>query len=284
MYERTSETRGESLEPNPFGQGEFIEHKHAPITCYNEIHPFPMLRVGFWPSTLPHGSVMLILVHNDTVTLCLQKAKGRPRLVTAGRLSVRWALFFKFYSSPVDSKKCLFSITDLGYQEDILHKLFVNLRQENDTSWLTDELEHKSSSKNGSVNIGNDVIATTWKDGPYLLIVKIVSSKPESTWSLNGGISPHSFMQLFELVARAASLQKSPALRDLCLWGIVSIDLGKWQYNNLFLCQVAPLTTLFVVSSVNVVMKGSHGYISITEWPLMIVSIYILFLHTRCKG
>lgn len=24
---------------------------------------------------------------------------------------------------------------------------------------------------------------------------------------------------------------------------------------------------------VNVVMKGSHGYISITEWPLMIVSI-----------
>lgn len=23
---------------------------------------------------------------------------------------------------------------------------------------------------------------------------------------------------------------------------------------------------------VNVVMKGSHGYISITEWPLMIVS------------
>lgn len=26
------------------------------------------------------------------------------------------------------------------------------------------------------------------------------------------------------------------------------------------------------VFSVNVVMKGSHGYISITEWPLMIVS------------
>lgn len=65
---------------------------------------------------------------------------------------------------------------------------FVNLPQENDTSWLTDELEHKSSSKNGSVNVGNDVIATTWKDGPYLLIVKIVSSKPESTWSLNGRI------------------------------------------------------------------------------------------------
>lgn len=59
MYEQTSDTRDESLEPKPFGQGEFIEHKHAPITCYNEIHPFPMLRVGFWPPTLPHGSALL---------------------------------------------------------------------------------------------------------------------------------------------------------------------------------------------------------------------------------
>lgn len=45
MYERTSEVHGESLEPNPLRHGEFIEHKHAPITCYDEMHSFPMLRV-----------------------------------------------------------------------------------------------------------------------------------------------------------------------------------------------------------------------------------------------
>lgn len=66
---------------------------------------------------------------------------------------------------------------------------FAKLPQENDTSWLTDEYDNKSpSAKNSSVSIGDDVIATTWKDGPYLLIVKIVSSKPASNWSLNGGI------------------------------------------------------------------------------------------------
>lgn len=66
---------------------------------------------------------------------------------------------------------------------------FAKLPQENDTSWLTDEYDNKSpSGKNSSVSIGDDVIATTWKDGPYLLIVKIVSSKPASNWSLNGGI------------------------------------------------------------------------------------------------
>ncbi|XP_075874943.1 transmembrane protein 87A isoform X1 [Nelusetta ayraudi] len=149
MYERTSQSRGESLDPNPMGQGEFIEHRHAPITCNNETRSFPMLK----------------------------KAKGSPHLVTPSRLS------------------------------------------ENDTSWLTDEYDNKSpSAKNSSVSIGDDVIATTWKDGPYLLIVKIVSSKPASNWSLN----------------------------------------------------------------VNVIMKGSHGYISITEWPLMIFYmvmciVYILY-------
>jgi len=40
--------------------------------------------------------------------------------------------------------------------------------------------------KNGSVNINDNVIATTWKDGPYLLVVKFESSKPEANWNLTG--------------------------------------------------------------------------------------------------
>lgn len=61
MYERTSQARGESLEPNPFSQGEYIEHKHAPISCYNEIHHFPMLRVGVWPSALQCVSTLMLV-------------------------------------------------------------------------------------------------------------------------------------------------------------------------------------------------------------------------------
>ncbi|XP_059215657.1 transmembrane protein 87A [Centropristis striata] len=88
---------------------------------------------------------------------------------------------------------------------------------ENETRWMTEEYD-SSSAKNGSVNIQENVIATTWKDGPYLLVVKIVSNKPDANWNL----------------------------------------------------------------TVNVVMKGSHGYISITEWPLMIFYmvmciVYILY-------
>lgn len=91
---------------------------------------------------------------------------------------------------------------------------FVNLPQENDTTWLTDELEHK---KNGSVIIGNDVIATTWKDGPYLLIVKIVSSKPESTWSLNGTTHFYFFaIFVYAVVPRSQKLQNcATCLQDL---------------------------------------------------------------------
>lgn len=69
-------------------------------------------------------------------------------------------------------------------------------------------------------NTGNkeNVIATTWRDGPYLLIVEISSKKPAGHWNL-------------------------------------TLDL---------------------------VMRGEHGYISITEWPLMIFYmvmciVYILY-------
>uniref|UniRef100_UPI0037E7AC1C transmembrane protein 87A n=1 Tax=Semicossyphus pulcher TaxID=241346 RepID=UPI0037E7AC1C len=151
MYERTRLSRGEGLDPNPLVQGEFIEHRHSPITCNSGLRTFPMLK----------------------------KAKAEPRPVTP----------------PVE-----------GVVPD-----------ENDKQ-ITEEYDDSSSVKNSSLNIKDSVIATTWKDGPYLLVVKIVSSKQETNWSL----------------------------------------------------------------TVNVVMKGSHGYISITEWPLMIFYmvmciVYILY-------
>lgn len=151
MYERTPLSRGESLDPNPLGQGEYIEHKHSPITCSSGLRSFPMLK----------------------------KAKAEPHTV----------------SPPV--------------QGEVL--------DEKDKRWITEEYDD-SSMKNSSLKIKDNVIATTWKDGPYLLVVKIVSSKQEANWNL----------------------------------------------------------------TVDVVMRGSHGYISITEWPLMIFYmvmciVYILY-------
>ncbi|KAM6997955.1 transmembrane protein 87A isoform 2-T2 [Tautogolabrus adspersus] len=155
MYERTPLSRGESLDPNPLGQGEFIEHQHAAITCNSGLHSFPMFK----------------------------KAKANPRPV----------------SPPATGE----------------------VPDEKDSKWITEEYDDSSTEqhrKNSTLNIKDNVIATTWKDGPYLLVVKIVSSKQEANWNL----------------------------------------------------------------TVNVVMRGSHGYISITEWPLMIFYmvmciVYILY-------
>ncbi|XP_018548547.1 transmembrane protein 87A isoform X1 [Lates calcarifer] len=86
---------------------------------------------------------------------------------------------------------------------------------ETDSKWITEEYDSSSTTKNSSVNIKDNVIATTWKDGPYLLVVKIVSSNQDANWNL----------------------------------------------------------------TVNVVMKGSHGYISITEWPLMIFYMVMCIMY-----
>ncbi|XP_051233279.1 transmembrane protein 87A [Dicentrarchus labrax] len=146
MYEKTGLSRRGSLDPNPLGQGEYIEHQHSPITCNSGLHSFPILK----------------------------KAKADPHPV----------------SQPVEGE----------------------VPDENDTKGIMEEYD------NSSLHIRDNVIATTWKDGPYLLVVKIVSSKQDANWNL----------------------------------------------------------------TVNVVMKGSHGYISITEWPLMIFYmvmciVYILY-------
>ncbi|KAF6723716.1 Transmembrane protein 87A [Oryzias melastigma] len=132
MYDKTPLSHGETLDPNPLGQGEYIEHKHIPMKCKDGLSSFQMFK------------------------------------------------------------------------------------DENYTKWLTEEYD-SSSSKEGTVKIRDGVIATTWRDGPYLLVVKVLSSK-EANWNL----------------------------------------------------------------TFSVVMKGSHGFISVTEWPLMIFYmvmcvVYILY-------
>ncbi|CAG6017491.1 unnamed protein product [Menidia menidia] len=152
IYEMTPLNRGESLDPNPLGKGEYIEHRHSPITCNGGVHSFPMLR----------------------------KAKAEPR-----------PLGPPFQSDDPD---------------------------ENPAKWMTEEYDSSGTASNGSMSVKDNVIATTWRDGPYLLVVKIASSKEEANLNL----------------------------------------------------------------TVNVVMRGSHGYISVTEWPLMIFYmvmciVYILY-------
>lgn len=65
---------------------------------------------------------------------------------------------------------------------------FVTLQDQNDTKSITEEYDSSSTTKNSSVKIKENVIATTWKDGPYLLVVKIVSSKQDANWNLTGEI------------------------------------------------------------------------------------------------
>ncbi|XP_058507697.1 transmembrane protein 87A [Solea solea] len=149
MYERTPLSRGESLDPNPLGQGEYIEHVYSPMKCNRVMRSFPMLK----------------------------KAKAEPRQVVP----------------PVEGK-----VPDQNY-----------------TRWITEEEESSSTAKNSSANIRDNVIATTWKDGPYLLVVKFLPNKQEVHWNL----------------------------------------------------------------TVSVVMKGSHGYISITEWPLMIFYMVMCIMY-----
>ncbi|KAJ8248249.1 hypothetical protein GJAV_G00240000 [Gymnothorax javanicus] len=84
------------------------------------------------------------------------------------------------------------------------------VKNENYTKGMMEELTEPT--------VPNDVIATTWRDGPYLLAVSVNSSNPQANWHL----------------------------------------------------------------TVTVVMKGAHGYISITDWPLMIfymVMCIVYFLY-----
>ncbi|KAG9344419.1 hypothetical protein JZ751_011089 [Albula glossodonta] len=143
MYDKTPLYRGGSLDPNPQGRGEYIEHVHT-VSCNKELRVFPMLnKTKALPR--PVGSTLDGLVQNGS------------------------------YTKPT-----------------------------------VEETERQS--------VSDDVIATTWRDGPYILVVVIKSTNQESSWNL----------------------------------------------------------------TVSVVMKGTHGFISVTEWPLMIFYmvmciVYILY-------
>ncbi|XP_026884240.2 transmembrane protein 87A isoform X2 [Electrophorus electricus] len=142
MYDRTPLIRGKSLDPNPLGHGEYIEHQYRALFCNSWIQYFPTLNKSIaWPRTVePQGG-----------------------------------------------------INDANY-----------------TRWLTAEADR--------AGVTDNVIATTWRDGPYLLVVLIQPSKKDVNWTL----------------------------------------------------------------TFSVLMKGAHGFISVTEWPLMIFYmvmciVYILY-------
>lgn len=79
MYERTPLSRGESLDPNPLGQGEYIEHRHSPITCNSALRTFPMFKVSF----LQHAFIVYHFpLYEHLVTGGIfQKAKADPHTV-----------------------------------------------------------------------------------------------------------------------------------------------------------------------------------------------------------
>ncbi|XP_015249647.1 PREDICTED: transmembrane protein 87A-like isoform X1 [Cyprinodon variegatus] len=116
--------------------------------------------------------------------------------------------YIEHIHSPVPCKKDPLSLT--GLNKAMAKPRPAESKKNSDPEWISAEYNMNSTKAN--------VIATTWRDGPYLLVVKVNSSIKEAKWNL----------------------------------------------------------------TVNVVMKGSHGFISITEWPLMIFYmvmcvVYILY-------
>ncbi|KTG14402.1 hypothetical protein cypCar_00022533 [Cyprinus carpio] len=145
MYEKTPLSRGESLDPNPLGPGQYIQHKYRELSCRSDMHVFPMLN------------------------------KSKAELKTVRPAQVESELQDGSFTS-------------------------------------------SSVAETGLYRAKDHVIATTWRDGPYLLVVHINSSKQDVNWNL----------------------------------------------------------------TFSVVMKGTHGYLSVTEWPLMIFYmvmcvVYILY-------
>ncbi|XP_043112123.1 transmembrane protein 87A [Puntigrus tetrazona] len=145
MYDKTPLSQGKSLDPNPLGPGEYIQHRYRELSCRSDMHMFPMFN----------------------------KSKAEPKAVNPARLE--------------------------GELQD-------------------GSFASSSVAEAGSSRTTEHVIATTWKDGPYLLVVQINSSKQDANWNL----------------------------------------------------------------TFSVVMKGTHGYLSVTEWPLMIFYmvmcvVYILY-------
>ncbi|XP_067277623.1 transmembrane protein 87A [Pseudorasbora parva] len=139
MYEKTPLSRGMSMDPNPLGPGEFIQHKYRELSCRRDMHIFPMFN----------------------------KSKAEPKTLKAATV-----------------------------EGEVQEGSF--------TSSSVAEAEAKEN-----------VIATTWRDGPYLLVVSIHPSKPDVNWNL----------------------------------------------------------------TFSVMMKGTHGFLSVTEWPLMIFYMVMCMVY-----
>lgn len=172
MYKRPGLIPEKNLDPNPKVPGEHIEHKHGPIVCSNGL-PFPMLKVGLlcW---CHHSRILNDVVVFSSSTSCncfFSESKGRSTCVLCV-WSKNPQIIFDFKVNYVFiSNKCWIPLI---------------LQDKNDIKWIAEEYDTSSATKNSSVKIRDHVIATTWKDGPYLLVVKIESSKPEVNWSLTG--------------------------------------------------------------------------------------------------
>ncbi|XP_075932879.1 transmembrane protein 87A isoform X3 [Anarhichas minor] len=160
---------------------------------------------GLWKITVVNTSIPLLLrksMYKDTDIELKVVRFGCPEAVT---FSIHW--YLTYY--PCHNE---FNNIDKAKAEPrpVSPPVKSEVPDEKDPKWITEEYD-----SNSSVNIQDNVIATTWKDGPYLLVVKIVSSKPEANWNL----------------------------------------------------------------TVNVAMKGAHGYISVTEWPLMIFYMVMCMVY-----
>ncbi|KAA0718346.1 Transmembrane protein 87A [Triplophysa tibetana] len=145
LYEKTPLSRGGSLDPVPFGQGEYIQHTYRALPCNSDMHFFPMLN----------------------------KSKAEPKQVKPPAM---------------------------------------------DGELQADSFTSSPDAEAGTYRTKDNVIATTWRDGPYLLVVELHPSKQDVNWNL----------------------------------------------------------------TFSVVMKGTHGFLSVTEWPLMIFYmvmcvVYILY-------
>lgn len=77
MYERTLLSHWENLDPNPIGQEEYIEHKHSPIACNNEMRSFEMLRVGLLCSPPLYSQHDGIRLFYNIQSVFFPEGKGR---------------------------------------------------------------------------------------------------------------------------------------------------------------------------------------------------------------
>ncbi|XP_073776444.1 transmembrane protein 87B isoform X1 [Danio rerio] len=219
------------------------------FSSFNGVNAAP--EMGLWTITVFNSSRHLLLrksMYKDTDIQLRVDSFDCPEEVS---FSIQW--FFKYYpchneynnieemylKTPLSRRDSL-DPNPLGPGEYILHKykefscnndmhifpMFNKSKAEPKTVKLGDlenDLEDDSFTSSSVAETGtfkpkDHVISTTWRDGPYLLVVKINPSRQDVNWNL----------------------------------------------------------------TVSVVMMGAHGYLSVTEWPLMIFymvmcMVYILY-------